>query len=100
MRPDPLDRLRLPTVPVNPRREFAVELRRRVERGLGRESTRVTDEREDAMVVDLSLRPSVTPALHYDDTDAALRWLVDTLGLTVSWVSRADDGSVQHAELR
>lgn len=52
------------------------------------------------MAVDLSLLPSVTPVLHYDDPDAALRWLVDTLGLTESWVSRAPDGSVQHAELR
>jgi uncharacterized glyoxalase superfamily protein PhnB len=52
------------------------------------------------MAVDLTLLPSVTPVLHYDDPEAALRWLVDTLGMTESWVSRAPDGSLQHAEVR
>jgi uncharacterized glyoxalase superfamily protein PhnB len=103
MAPDPLEALRLPIVVVSPRQAFGAELRRRVERGLGRDAPEVPEEREDsevAMAVGLTLLPSVTPVLHYDDPGAALRWIVDALGLTESWVSRALDGSVQHAELR
>ena len=98
MAPDPLDTLRLPIVPVSPRPAFDAELRRRVEDELGR--SQVSEESEDVMAVDLNLTPSVTPVLHYDDTGAALRWLVEALGMTESWVSRAPDGTVQHAELR
>ena len=96
MATDPLDALRLPVVSVTPRREFADELRRRVERGLGQDD----DERGPAMAADLTLLPSVTPVLHYTDAEAALHWLVDTLGLRESWVNRAPDGTVQNAEAR
>ena len=103
MAPDPLDALRLPIVPVEPRPAFATELRRRVDRGLGREASEVAEEREEsegAMAVDQTQLPSVTPVLHYNDPEAALRWLVDTLGLQESWVNRAPDGTLENAEVR
>jgi uncharacterized glyoxalase superfamily protein PhnB len=43
---------------------------------------------------------SVIPALHYRDTNAAFRWLQETLGLSSSWVDWGDDGAVEHGELR
>jgi uncharacterized glyoxalase superfamily protein PhnB len=38
--------------------------------------------------------------LRYDDPRAAVDFLVGTLGLTEGMVAKADDGSVEHAELR
>jgi uncharacterized glyoxalase superfamily protein PhnB len=98
MAPDPLDTLRLPIVPVSPRPAFATELRRRVEDALHR--SQVREESEDMMAVDLELMPSVTPVLHYNDPEAALRWLGETLGLTESWANRAADGTLENAEVR
>ncbi len=102
MAPDPLDTLRLPIVPVSPRPAFAAELRRRVADGLGRSQVRKerAEERNEVMAVDPNLLPSVTPVLHYNDPEAALRWLDETLGLTESWVNRAADGTLQNAEVR
>ena len=42
---------------------------------------------------------SVWPVLHYDDTEAALRFLVDVVGFAESVVVRDDAGDVVHAEL-
>ncbi|MDL5157601.1 VOC family protein [Actinomycetospora termitidis] len=42
---------------------------------------------------------SVWPVLHYDDTEAALRFLVDVVGFDESVVVRDDVGDVVHAEL-
>jgi uncharacterized glyoxalase superfamily protein PhnB len=42
---------------------------------------------------------SVWPVLHYDDTRAALRHLVDVLGFQELVVAADDDGDVMHAEL-
>lgn len=47
-----------------------------------------------------SPQPSVWPILHYDDTEAALRFLVDVLGFRETLVARDDDGEIIHAELR
>lgn len=44
--------------------------------------------------------PTVWPVLHYDDTDAALRFLVDALGFREALSVRDEDGEVVHAELR
>jgi uncharacterized glyoxalase superfamily protein PhnB len=43
---------------------------------------------------------TVWPILHYDDTDAALRFLVDVLGFREALAVRDDDGDIIHAELR
>lgn len=43
---------------------------------------------------------TVWPILHYDDTEAALRFLVDVLGFREALVARDDDGGIIHAELR
>lgn len=42
---------------------------------------------------------SVWPVLHYDDTETALRFLVDVVGFAESVVVRDDAGDVVHAEL-
>jgi uncharacterized glyoxalase superfamily protein PhnB len=44
--------------------------------------------------------PTVWPVLHYDDTDTALRFLVDAFGFRAAVVVEDDDGDVIHAELR
>jgi uncharacterized glyoxalase superfamily protein PhnB len=44
--------------------------------------------------------PTVWPTLHYDDTSAALRFLVDAFGFRAALVVEDDDGDVIHAELR
>jgi uncharacterized glyoxalase superfamily protein PhnB len=44
--------------------------------------------------------PTVWPVLHYDDTAAALRFLVDALGFRAALVVPDDDGDVIHAEMR
>lgn len=43
---------------------------------------------------------SLWPILHYDDPEAARRFLVDVLGFTEAVVVRDDDGEVVHGELR
>jgi uncharacterized glyoxalase superfamily protein PhnB len=42
---------------------------------------------------------SVYPTLRYDDAKAAIRFLVDTLGITEKSVMGSDDGTIGHAEL-
>jgi len=44
--------------------------------------------------------PTVWPVLHYDDTEAALRFLVDGLGFREALAVRDRDGDIVHAELR
>lgn len=43
---------------------------------------------------------SVWPILHYDDTEAARRFLVDVVGFREAVVVRDDGGDIVHAELR
>ena len=43
---------------------------------------------------------SVIPTLRYRDADAALRWLVDVLGMAEHAVYRGDDGTITHAQLK
>jgi uncharacterized glyoxalase superfamily protein PhnB len=43
---------------------------------------------------------SVWPILHYDDTRAALRFLVEILGFRKVVASADDEGDIVHAELR
>jgi uncharacterized glyoxalase superfamily protein PhnB len=47
-----------------------------------------------------SLQPTVWPVLHYADTNAALRFLVDGFGFREALSVIDDDGDVVHAELR
>lgn len=47
-----------------------------------------------------SLASSVWPVLHYDDTLAALRFLVDVLGFRAALVVPDEQGDIVHAELR
>lgn len=43
---------------------------------------------------------SVWPVLHYDDTRAALRFLVDVLGFEAAVAAPDEHGGIGHAELR
>ena len=43
---------------------------------------------------------TVWPILHYDDTDAAARFVVEVLGFRESLIARDDMGGIVHAELR
>jgi uncharacterized glyoxalase superfamily protein PhnB len=45
-------------------------------------------------------RPTVWPLLHYDDTDRAVRFLVEAFGFRAALAVRDGDGDVIHAELR
>lgn len=42
---------------------------------------------------------TVWPVLHYDDTNAALSFLVEALGFEAALAVRNDDGEVIHAEM-
>lgn len=42
----------------------------------------------------------VIPFIYYDDPSAALEWLKEAFGFEENVVYRADDGSIEHAELR
>ncbi len=44
-------------------------------------------------------RQTIFPALRYRDANAAINWLDSAFGFEAKSVHRADDGSVQHAEL-
>jgi len=44
--------------------------------------------------------PTIFPILRYNDADAGLGWLKDALGFEENGVFRAEDGSIQHGELR
>lgn len=43
--------------------------------------------------------PCLFPTLRYRDADAALRWLIETVGFSEHAVHRDDQGAVAHAEL-
>jgi uncharacterized glyoxalase superfamily protein PhnB len=43
---------------------------------------------------------TIFPALRYRDANAALEWLKQAFGAEEKAVYRADDGAIQHAELR
>ena len=44
--------------------------------------------------------PTVWPVLHYDDTNAALVFLVEAFGFEAALAVRDDEGDVIHAEMR
>lgn len=46
------------------------------------------------------MRPNIFPALHYRDPEAALEWLKRAFGFEEKAIYRADDGHIQHVELR
>lgn len=46
------------------------------------------------------MNPNIFPALRYRDADAALDWLKKAFGFEEVSVSRGEDGSIGHAELR
>jgi uncharacterized glyoxalase superfamily protein PhnB len=43
---------------------------------------------------------TIFPIIRFNDADAGLAWLKDTLGFEEHGVFRGDDGSIQHGELR
>jgi uncharacterized glyoxalase superfamily protein PhnB len=49
--------------------------------------------------VDEGLAPPLIPSVPYDDAAAAIRWLMDVLGLRVIRKFEMPDGTIAHAEL-
>jgi uncharacterized glyoxalase superfamily protein PhnB len=97
---DPLDQLRLPVVPLEPRPEFADRLRRRLVAELSDLLTTRLPEEEPAMSTDTSVAaPTITVALVYDDAREAIRWMVDLLEFEVAELHEAPDGTVAHSRL-
>ncbi len=44
--------------------------------------------------------PTLIPSIRYDDAEAAMGFLTGALGFTEVMTSRAEDGTIAHAELR
>jgi catechol 2,3-dioxygenase-like lactoylglutathione lyase family enzyme len=80
---DPLDALRLPTVPVDPRPEFAAALLRRIE---GRER--------------VSARQAPTVRYFVDDLDAAVGFYRDQLDFEVELIPSPDFAMLYRGDLR
>jgi uncharacterized glyoxalase superfamily protein PhnB len=92
MTTDPLAALRLPLESIQPRAEFAAELRRRIERTL-MSATNPTA---------VPARPqTVTPYMAVSDAQAAIAWYKEIFGaVDASEPIIMDDGRVGHAEFQ
>ncbi|HEY7138115.1 MAG TPA: VOC family protein [Acidimicrobiia bacterium] len=85
--PDPLDRLRLPVVAVEPRPEFAAALRRRLEGDVAS---------DDSVVV----RPTATVRYFVDDLDLAVAFYRDELDFDVEMQPSPAFAMLYRGELR
>ena len=101
---DPLDALRLPDVPVDPRPAFAADLRERLVRALDHGGTAMTTTEPTSTTTLAGTppgQPSFSPYLAVDDARAAIRYYTEAFGAVPEGsVFVADDGRVGHAALR
>lgn len=91
---DPLDALQLPITPLAPRRQFADDLRRRIEselRGPGPEG--------DATVPTDTAHATLVPYLIVDGAAAALEWYAAHLDAVETYRLEMPDGRVGHATM-
>jgi uncharacterized glyoxalase superfamily protein PhnB len=97
---DPLDRLRLPDLPLAPRPEFADRLRRQLAGELGPLLVHAVPEEDTAMTTGTTVAaPTITVALACDDAHRVIRWMVDLLEFEVAELHEGPDGRVLHARL-
>jgi uncharacterized glyoxalase superfamily protein PhnB len=98
--PDPFRDLRMPTGPIEPRRAFAAELRRRLELALQDPNQPVEGDVMTTTQFIPERLHAVTPYLAVSDARAAIRFYEEVLGATlVSDPIIMDDDRVGHAEL-
>jgi uncharacterized glyoxalase superfamily protein PhnB len=98
---DPLDQLRLPPMPLQPRREFADQLRRQLIHELApllstRHLEEVTTMPADTQV---ETAPTITVALSCNDAHGLIRWLVELLEFRVAAVHEEPGRGIAHAQL-
>jgi uncharacterized glyoxalase superfamily protein PhnB len=102
---DPLETLRLPIVPLEPRPEFAAALRRQLAHELGltdREASASTPaSAERAVTLVHEGYHAVTAYLAVADARAAIDWYIDIFGATLKREPIVmDDGRIGHVEIR
>jgi uncharacterized glyoxalase superfamily protein PhnB len=98
---DPFDALRLPVAPVDPRPEFAADLRSRLARALGTDPDPSPGGTVMSTTEPAVRRATLAPYLAVSDARAAIRYYTEAFGATVEGpVFTADDGRIGHAELR
>jgi PhnB protein len=93
--PDPLDALRLPLTPLAPRRQFAVELRRRIEAEL-----RGPQPEGEADMPTATVHATITPYLIVDGAADALTWYAENLGARETYRLEMPDGRIGHASMQ
>ena len=100
MTPDPLDLLRQPVVPLDPRPEFTAELRRRLEHELRPPTPPGGTMTTTTLHIPQRLH-AITPYLAVDDARAAMAWYQEVFEATLeSEPIVMDDGRIGHCELR
>ncbi|MGH9185103.1 MAG: VOC family protein [Acidimicrobiales bacterium] len=97
---DPLQQLRLAAAPLEPRREYAAQLRRRLVRELGPLLLNRYLEEEPAVSTETAIAaPTITVALVCDDAHRLIHWMVDLLEFGVVELHESPEGKVMHARL-
>jgi uncharacterized glyoxalase superfamily protein PhnB len=102
MTPDPLDLLRQPVTPLDPRPEFTTELRRRLEHELRPPTTPGGTMTTTTTTPHIPQRlHAITPYLAVDDARAAMAWYQEVFDATLEGEPIVmDDGRIGHCELR
>ena len=99
---DPLDQLRLPVAPLEPRQGFTNDLRRRLISELAPLLPAYYQQEVTAMTVNTDLvavAPTVTVALSCGDARGMIQWLTDVLEFRVGALHDDPGGGVGHAVL-
>ena len=97
---DPLDQLRLPSQPLEPRRGFVAHLQRRVVNELAPLLPAHYLQEVTAMTVEVDVAaPTVTASLSCENAREMIQWLVDMLEFRVAALHDEPGGGVAHAVL-
>jgi len=102
---DPFEALREPVTPVDPHRDFAGRLRRRLTREVfappgGTMSQQTTASQQPAVEREPAWPPALTPYIMVSDARRAIDWYTDVLGAQRHGADYVNaDGTIGHAEL-